>query len=147
MTCSTRVCFSVLTNCPYFLTMAVVPSLCTLFVPTCTKTDPLLPEPTMFSTLSVIAFILAQGKQTTTSSPLSKTLSVFLTIDSPQTPSFSSSPHLSLPQNSSSVGSVPSHSVLQPCHLADCYHSLSPYQPVTFPSRLLANLHSRRLPS
>ena len=63
--------------------MAVVPSLSTLFVPTCTKTDPPLPEPTMLFTLSVIASILAQGKQTTTSSPLFKTLSGFLTIESP----------------------------------------------------------------
>ena len=63
--------------------MAVVPSLSMLFVPTCTKTNPPLPESTMFSTLSVIASILAPGKQTTTSSPLFKTLSVFLTIESP----------------------------------------------------------------
>ena len=54
--------------------MAVVPSLSTLFVNTCTKTDPPLPEPTMFSTLSVIASILAPGKQTITSSPLFKTV-------------------------------------------------------------------------
>ena len=49
ITGSNSVCFSVLTNFLYFLTMAVVPSLSTLFVPTCTKTDPPLPEPMMFS--------------------------------------------------------------------------------------------------
>ena len=55
--------------------MAVVPSLSKLFVPRCTKTDPPLPDP-MFSTLSVIASTLAPGKQTTTSSPLLKTVSL-----------------------------------------------------------------------
>ena len=42
ITCSTW--FDVLTNCLYFLTMAFIPSLSTSFVPTCTKTDPPLPE-------------------------------------------------------------------------------------------------------
>ena len=69
ITCSTHVWFSVLTNCLYFLTMAVVSSLSTLFVPTRTKTGPPLPEPMMFSTLSIIHHMLGPGKQTTTSSP------------------------------------------------------------------------------
>ena len=56
--------------------MAVIPSLSTLFLPTCAKTYPPFHEPIMFSTLS------RQGKQTTTSSPLFKSLSGFLTIDS-----------------------------------------------------------------
>ena len=54
-----------------------------LFVPTSTKTDLSLPESMMFSTLSVIASMLAPGKQTTTSFPLFKTLSFFLTTKSP----------------------------------------------------------------
>ena len=114
--------------------MAVVPSLSTLFVPTCTKTDPPLPEPTMFSTLSIIASILAPGKQTTTSSPLFKTLSVFLTIGSPTNTLALLLTPLSLPRNSSCDGSPPAHSALQSCHLvADCYQALSLINLLPFP--------------
>ena len=83
ITCSTSVCLSVRTNCLYFLTIAIVPSLSALLVPTFTKIDPPLPGPMIFSTLSAIASIIAPGKQTTMSHPLFSTLSVFLTIESP----------------------------------------------------------------
>ena len=64
--------------------MAVVLSLSTSFVPTCTKTDPSLPDAMIFCILSGVASILGPGKQTTTSSLLFKTLSIVLTIGPPQ---------------------------------------------------------------
>ena len=50
--------------------MALVPSISALLVPTCTKIAPPLPGPTIVSTLSVIASIIALRKQTITTSCL-----------------------------------------------------------------------------
>ena len=59
ITCSTHIWFSVLTNCLYFLTMAVVPSLSTLFFPTYTKTDPTLARThNVFYTLSYCLYFV-----------------------------------------------------------------------------------------
>ena len=71
MICPALACFVFFSRFLYFSTIAVVPSLSVLFVPTCTSMDPPYPLPMICSTLSVTCSILAPGKQTTTSSPCS----------------------------------------------------------------------------
>ena len=81
--CSTLACFVFFSRSLYFSTIAVVPSLSALFVPTCTSRVPPFHLPMMFSTFSVTCYILAPGKHTTTSSPLLSIESVFRMIESP----------------------------------------------------------------
>ena len=81
--CPALACFVFFSRFLYFSTIAVVPSLSVLFVPTSTSMDPPYPLPMICSTLSVTCSILAPGKQTTTSSPLLNLVSVFRTIESP----------------------------------------------------------------
>ena len=69
MICPALACFVFFSRFLYFSTIAVVPSLSMLFVPTCTSMDPPYPLPMICSTLSVTCSILAPSKQTTTSSP------------------------------------------------------------------------------
>ena len=100
MICPNLACFVFFSSFLYFSTIAVVPSLSVLFVPTCThhivsamalshrtypsfSMVPPFPLPMIFSTLSVTCSILAPGKHTTTSSPLLSLESVFRMIESP----------------------------------------------------------------
>ena len=53
MICPNLACFVFFSSFLYFSTIAVVPSLSVLFVPTCTSMVPPFPLPTIFSTLSL----------------------------------------------------------------------------------------------
>ena len=83
MICPTLASFFFFSSFLYLSTIAVVPSLSALFVPTCTRMVPPFTLSMIFSTLSVTCSILAPGKHTTTSSPLFNLVSVFLTMESP----------------------------------------------------------------
>ena len=82
MICPNLACFVFFSSFLYFSTIAVVPSLSVLFVPTCTSMVPPFHIPMIFSALSVTCSILAPGKHTTTSSPLLTLESVFRMIES-----------------------------------------------------------------
>ena len=60
MICPNLACFVFFSSFLYFSTIAVVPSLSVLFVPTCTSMAPPFPLPTIFSTLSLahVLFLL-----------------------------------------------------------------------------------------